>query len=62
MTDSGYLRAQANRMFALAIKTRDAELSQKLTIRAAEYLDQVMELEREESAVPQHPKPESEPA
>jgi hypothetical protein len=43
-------------MFALAIRTRDAELSQKLTIKAAEYLDQVMELERE-----QHPKPEPEP-
>jgi hypothetical protein len=59
-TDSEYLRAQAKRMFALALGTRDAELSQKLTIKAADYFDQVMELEREH--VPQHPKPEPEPA
>lgn len=46
MADSEYVRAQATRMFALSVKTRDVELSQKLALKAAEYLDQAMELER----------------
>jgi hypothetical protein len=50
--DAAYLRAQAVRMFQFAIATRDAELSQELTHRAIEYLDQAMELEREQAAVP----------
>ena len=48
-------------MFQLAIATRDAELSQKLALRAVEYLDEAMELEREQAAVPQHPKSDPEP-
>ena len=46
-------------MFQLAIATRDAELSQKLTFRAVEYLDQAMELEREQAAIAQRPEPEA---
>ena len=46
--------AQAVRMFQFAIATRDAGLSQELTHRAIEYLDQAMELEREQAS--QHPK------
>jgi hypothetical protein len=59
--DAAYLRAQAVRMFQFAIATRDAELSQELTHRAIEYLDQAMELEREQAAVPQHSKSDPEP-
>jgi hypothetical protein len=59
--DAAYLRMQATRMFQLVIATRDAELSQKLTLRAVEYLDEAMELEREQAAVPQHPKSDPEP-
>jgi hypothetical protein len=49
------------RMFQFAIATRNEELSQELTHRAIEYLDQAMELEREQAAVPQHPKSDPEP-
>jgi hypothetical protein len=56
--DSPYLRMQAGRMLDLALKTRDAELSEKLAIRAAEYLDEAMELERIRAAIPQKPEPE----
>ncbi len=59
--DAAYLRMQAERMFQFAIATRDAELSQKLTLRAVEYLDQAMELEREQTAIAQHPKSDPEP-
>jgi len=59
--NAAYLRAQAVRMFQFAIATRDAELSQELTHRAIEYLDQAMELEREQAAIPQHPKSDPEP-
>ena len=48
-------------MFQFAIATRDTQLSQELTHRAIEYLDQAMELERAQAAVPQHRKSDPEP-
>src|SRR5690349_15445301 len=46
--DAEYLRVQAGRMLALALTAQNAELSQKLTMRASDYLDQAMALELEQ--------------
>ena len=60
--DAEYLRVQAARMLALALTAQNAELSQKLTMRASDYLDQAMALELEQTATPQGSKPQPEPA
>jgi hypothetical protein len=62
MADPVYLRAQAVRMFALAVKTRDVDLAQMFAIRASDYFDQALTLEREQRAAQPTHKPEAEPA
>ena len=47
-TNPQNLRQQAARIFYLAMATRDAALSQKLKLKAAEYFDRATELERQQ--------------
>ncbi len=58
MDDAEYLRAQAARILALALKSQNVALAEQLAIRAAEYLDQALELEQTAAAQPAEPKPE----
>jgi hypothetical protein len=48
--DPTYWRSQAARMLILAINTHDPDLSERLVIRASDYLDKALELERQQTA------------
>ncbi len=53
MPDTKYLRDLAARMFVLSLTTNDENLARSFALRASDYLDQAIDLERVETRPPE---------
>ena len=58
MPDPKHLRELAARMFALSRATHDQELAQHLALRASDYIDRAIELEKAAAQRPRTDEPE----
>ena len=52
MANSEYFRLLAERTMAIAMKTPDSDLARRLTVKAADYLDEAQALEESPPPAP----------